>query len=140
MISSSQKGLDVSCCLSPIFNSPRTNTENCNLSFANFSGLALCATMRFNSFWSCTLISTYQHISNVARYFVKPKILKENYHCFQCVLVKIQKQSLFTTSIMDRQLLRQKVRQKISVMKTNTGVFVVFKTKCELKCQNELFL
>ena len=25
-------------------------------------------------------------------------------------------------------------------MKTNTGVFVLFKTKCELKCQDELFL
>jgi hypothetical protein len=32
---------------------------------------------------------------------------------------------------MDPQLLHQKVRQ----MKTNTGVFVVFKTKRELKCQ-----
>ena len=31
-------------------------------------------------------------------------------------------------------LQRQKVRQRISVMKTNTVVFVVFKTKC----QNEL--
>ena len=45
--------------------------------------------------------------------------------------------SLSTTSNMDHQLLSQKVRQKISVMKTNTGVF---KTKRELKCQNELFL
>ena len=36
---------------------------------------------------------------------------------------------------MDRQLLLQKVRQKIPVIKTNTGVFVVFKTKCELRCQ-----
>ena len=36
---------------------------------------------------------------------------------------------------MDRQLLRKKVRQRISVMKTNNGVFVVFKTKHELKCQ-----
>ena len=35
----------------------------------------------------------------------------------------------------DCQLLRQKVCQRISVMKTNAGVFVVFKTKCELKCQ-----
>ena len=35
----------------------------------------------------------------------------------------------------DRHLLRQKVRQRISVMKTNTAVFVVFKTKRELKCQ-----
>ena len=43
-------------------------------------------------------------------------------------------------TIMERQLLRQKVRQIILVMKTNTGVFVVFKTKRELKCQNELFL
>ena len=50
-----------------------------------------------------------------------------------------QKQSLSTTSIMDRQLLRQKVCQKISVIKTNTFVFVVFRTKRELKCQNELF-
>ena len=41
----------------------------------------------------------------------------------------------FTTSKTDRHLLRQKVRQRISVMKTNTGVFVVFKTKRELKCQ-----
>ena len=40
-------------------------------------------------------------------------------------------QSLSTTSIMNRQLLRQKVRQKISVIKTNTCVFVVFKTKSE---------
>ena len=30
------------------------------------------------------------------------------------------------------------VCQKISVTKINTGVFVVFKTKHELKCQNEL--
>ena len=36
---------------------------------------------------------------------------------------------------MDRQLLRQKVRQRISVMKSNNGVFVVFKTKRESKCQ-----
>ena len=41
---------------------------------------------------------------------------------------------------MDRQLLCQKVRQIISVIKTNTCVFVVFETKRELKCQNELFL
>ena len=34
-----------------------------------------------------------------------------------------------------RHLLRQKVRQRISVMKTNTAVFVVFTTKRELKCQ-----
>ena len=40
----------------------------------------------------------------------------------------------------DRHLLRQKVRQRISVMNANTSVFVVFKTKRELKCQNELFL
>jgi hypothetical protein len=39
----------------------------------------------------------------------------------------------------DRHLLRQIVRQKISVIITNTCVFVVFKTKCELICQNELF-
>ena len=36
---------------------------------------------------------------------------------------------------MDRQLLRQKVHQRSSVMKTNNAVFVVFKTKRELKCQ-----
>ena len=35
----------------------------------------------------------------------------------------------------DRHLLRQKVRQRISEMKTNTGVYVVFKTKHELKYQ-----
>ena len=40
-------------------------------------------------------------------------------------------------SNIDRQLLRQKIGQKISVMKTNTGVFVVFMTKSKLKCQNE---
>ena len=43
--------------------------------------------------------------------------------------------SIFATSQTDRQFLRQKVRQRISVTKTNTGVFVGFKTKCELKCQ-----
>ena len=52
-----------------------------------------------------------------------------------------QEQSLSTTLIMNRQLLRQKVRQKISVIKTNTFVFVVvFKTKHESKWQNQLFL
>ena len=50
----------------------------------------------------------------------------------------IQEQSLYKMSNMDCQLLRQKVHQKISVMKTNSGVFVVFKTKRELKCHNEL--
>ena len=49
------------------------------------------------------------------------------------------KPSLSTVSIMDRQLLRQKVRQIISVIKTKTRVFVVFKAKRELKCQNKLF-
>ena len=38
-------------------------------------------------------------------------------------------------SKMNRHLLRQKVSQRISVMKTNPGVFVVFKTKRELKCE-----
>ena len=38
------------------------------------------------------------------------------------------KRSIFTESKMDRQLLQQKVRQRISVMKTNKGVFVVFKS------------
>ena len=36
---------------------------------------------------------------------------------------------------MDSQLLSQKVHQRISVMKTNNVVFVVFKTKHELECQ-----
>ena len=49
--------------------------------------------------------------------------------------VLIQLLESFTTSKMDRHLLRQKPRQGISVKKTNTGVFVVFKTKHELKCQ-----
>ena len=35
-------------------------------------------------------------------------------------------------------IITSKVSQKISVMK-NTGVSVVFKTKRELKCQNNLF-
>ena len=48
---------------------------------------------------------------------------------------KESKCSIFTTSKTDCQLLRQKVRQRISVMKTNTGVFVVFKTKRELERQ-----
>ena len=41
----------------------------------------------------------------------------------------------FTTSKMDRHLLHQKNCQRISVMKTNTAAFVVFKTRRELKCQ-----
>ena len=35
----------------------------------------------------------------------------------------------------DRQILRQKVGQRVLVMKTNNSVFVVFRTKHELKCQ-----
>ena len=51
-----------------------------------------------------------------------------------------QKLSFSASTIMDRQLLRQKVCQIISVIKTNTYVFVAFKTKRGLRCQNELFL
>ena len=47
---------------------------------------------------------------------------------------QVHKRRFFTTSKTDRHLLRQKVCQRISVMKTNTGVFVVFKTKHESKC------
>ena len=36
---------------------------------------------------------------------------------------------------MDHQSLRQKVCQRISVMKTNNGVYVVFKAQRDLKCQ-----
>ena len=36
------------------------------------------------------------------------------------------------------QKVRQKVRQKISVIITNTCIFVVIKTKHESKCQIEL--
>ena len=57
--------------------------------------------------------------------------------CF--IFLVLQKLESFTTSKTDGHLLRQKVRQKISVIITNTCVFVVFKTKRELKCQNELF-
>ena len=42
---------------------------------------------------------------------------------------------------MDRQLFGQKWPSKIlSNENVNTGFSAVFKTKCELKCQNELFL
>ena len=52
------------------------------------------------------------------------------------LIFSILKRSPFTTAKkMDHQLLHQKVLQTISVMKTNTGVFVVFKKKCELKSQ-----
>ena len=67
------------------------------------------------------------------------KLKKRRLNSTQRQLNKIHN-SFSTTSIIDRQLLRQKVRQKISVIKTNTFVFCVFKTKRESKCQNELFL
>ena len=38
-------------------------------------------------------------------------------------------------NVKNHHLLRQKVHQRISVMKTNTGVFLVFRTKHEIKCQ-----
>ena len=53
--------------------------------------------------------------------------------CF--ITFPFHKCSIFTTSKRDRKLICQKVCQRISVMKTNIGVFVVFKTKCESKCQ-----
>ena len=51
-----------------------------------------------------------------------------------------QKLSFSASTIMDRQLLRQKVCQIISVIKINTCSFVVFNTKWELKCHNDFFL
>ena len=47
----------------------------------------------------------------------------------------IQKLESSIMSKRNRHLLRQKVCQRISVMKTNIHVFVVFKTNHELKCQ-----
>ena len=38
-------------------------------------------------------------------------------------------------TITDRQISRQKTCQKLSVMKANNSVFVVFQTKHDLKCQ-----
>ena len=48
------------------------------------------------------------------------------------------KPSLSTTSIMDRQLLCQSKSNTLSNENINTGVSVIFKTKPELECQNEL--
>ena len=50
-------------------------------------------------------------------------------------MLMMHKHSIFTMSKTGRQLLRQKVHQRISVMKVINGVFVVFKAKHELKCQ-----
>ena len=52
--------------------------------------------------------------------------------CWQKMILE---RSIFKTSNRDSQLLHQKVPQRISVMKANNGVFVVFKTKHELKCR-----
>ena len=49
-----------------------------------------------------------------------------------------KKQSLFTTSIIDRQLLVKSSSNNLSNENINTGGSFVFKTKRELKCQNEL--
>ena len=61
------------------------------------------------------------------------------------LILTFDKWKFSTAPIIDRQLSRQKIRQKISVIITNTCVFAqfslvfaVFKTKHELKCQNEL--
>jgi hypothetical protein len=64
-------------------------------------------------------------------YFGKLKVRVQ----IQILGKKCHKLESFTTSKTDRHLLCQKVRQRISVMKTNTAGFVVFKTKHELKCQ-----
>ena len=54
--------------------------------------------------------------------------------------IEAYQQSLSTMSNMDRQLSRQKLVKNLSNENINTGVPVVFKTKRELKCKNELFL
>ena len=48
------------------------------------------------------------------------------------------KPSLSTTSIMDRQLLCQSKSNNLSNENINTGVSVIFKTRCDLKCHNKL--
>ena len=65
--------------------------------------------------------------------------LLKHYHCDhrQCNILE-----LLSWSLLQRQkpiiiyYVKKFVNQRISVMKTNTGVFVVFKTKSELKCQS----
>jgi hypothetical protein len=69
------------------------------------------------------------HLKSLSEHSGKIPVLVKNQGTFTL------KRSIFTISKMDHQLLRQKVCQRISVMKTNNGVFVVFKTKFELKYQ-----
>ena len=57
----------------------------------------------------------------------------ENWHFNSSFVLKTTKTPV--TPIYSRSLERKKVHQRISVLKTDTGVFVVFKTKHELKCQ-----
>ena len=47
--------------------------------------------------------------------------------------------SVSATSVMDCQLFCQKLVRNLSSENINTGVFVVLKTKRELKCQNKQF-
>ena len=86
----------------------------------------------FINFWISTVKTTIAlWLAWSSSFQTRQSLLISLYHRSSCT----QKWSLFTTSKTDRQLLRQKVHQRISVMKTNTGVFVVFKAKRELKCQ-----
>ena len=67
-------------------------------------------------------------------FYLRP-LLNHRHHFFLHFLFLFLKQRFFTMSKRDHHLLRKKVCQRISVMKINTGVFVVFKTEHELKCQ-----
>ena len=72
------------------------------------------------------------------KYFLLPKT---NCGWSKHLLLRLKQERKFSTAlIIERQLSRQKICQKFSVIITNTCVFSVFKTKYELKCQNELFL
>ena len=95
-------------------------------------------------------IDIEEHHPIKVRYSEKNKKIKKNLSlCVDVTYVlnfyppkfcfRILKLESFTSSKRDRHLLRQKVCQIISVIMTNTCVFAVFKTKRELKCQNELF-
>ena len=89
--------------------------------------------------WAC--LGSWNHINFEFTWWIQLNDHCNHWsvNCYAEKACRHQKLESFTTSKNDRHLLSQKVHQKISVIITNTCVLVVFKTKRELKCQNELF-
>ena len=98
----------------------------CNLKLSRSRGMIHDRKVSFSEI-------SFQFTLSLSIFSMKVEVIFHQTNCFYgAVFLQPQKRIIKSVVVLQRQILCQKVCQRISVMKTNNGVF---KTKHESKCQ-----